>query len=176
MSNVKFQTTKAQEYSHTPLKCVVNLASTTFDPRMSKTDGECVQPQPSMTLCSINDLTQNQRSDVTALVEEFQEVPQSLKNNRVKRVIKLIDQQSESASKVQETKWNFYSDSPPSKKENATIDILRKSIGSIEPITSFLDFLGRNWETDLPLKIPKTSSSSRPPATERHSSRNVQRR
>jgi hypothetical protein len=137
MSNVKFQTTTAQEYLHTPLKFVVNMATTKLDPRMSKTDGESIQPQPSMTLSSINDLTQSQRFDVTALVEEFQEVPQSLKNNRVKRVIKLIDEKAESGSKVQETKWNFFSDSTPSKKENATIDILRESIGSIEPITFF---------------------------------------
>ena len=37
---------------------------------MSKKQGDVIQPQPSMTLFDINELTQNQRFDVTALVED----------------------------------------------------------------------------------------------------------
>ena len=57
---------------------------------MSRNQGGVIQPQPSMTLFDINELTQNQRFDVTALVEEVDE-PQSTKNSRSRQSIKLID-------------------------------------------------------------------------------------
>ena len=91
MRDVKFQTATAQEYLHTPQKFVVNQNTTKFDPLMSRAQGEVVQGQPSMTLSEINDLTQNQRFDVTALVEQVGD-PRPAKNNRVRRVVKIIDQ------------------------------------------------------------------------------------
>ena len=135
MSGVHFQTNTAQEYVHTPQKFVVNMARTKFDPLMSKGDGQIVQPQPSMTLHEINDLKQNQRFDVTALVGEMGE-PRPINNNRVRQQVKLIDQ-SAPDSKVQETRWTFFSDATPSQKDRAMIDILRAVAGKGEPLTLF---------------------------------------
>ena len=136
MHLVKFQANTAQEYLHTPQKFVVNLSTTTFDPLMSKAQGEVIIPQPSMTLSEINDLKQNQRFDVTALVEQVEDPLPAGKQNRVRRFVKLIDQ-AESGSKVQETKWTFFSDAKPSRADSATIDILREFASSNEPLTLF---------------------------------------
>lgn len=135
MSRVKFQGNTAQEYVHTPQKFVVNLSLTKFDPLVSKVQGGVIQAQPSMTLSEMSDLKQNQRFDVTALVEQVGD-PQPVKNNRVRRIVKLIDQ-AESDSKVQETKWTFFSHARSDKADSATIDILQQSAGSNQPLTLF---------------------------------------
>ena len=69
MSAVKFKPNTQQEFLQTPQKFIVNMSSTKFDPIMSTKDGETIQPEPSMNLSLLNDLQQNQRFDVTALVE-----------------------------------------------------------------------------------------------------------
>ena len=105
MSAVKLQASTSQEYLHTPLMFIVSMSTAHFDPRMSDAQGIAIQAQPSMTLSDINELTQNQRFDVTALVEEAED-PRLVKNDRVRRTAKLIDQ-AESASNALETKWTF---------------------------------------------------------------------
>ena len=79
--------------------------------------------------------TQNQRFDVTALVEEVDE-PQSIKNGRLRQSIKLIDHAVDRENVV-ETKISFFSDDPRTTKDNATIDILRNAAHSKEPLTLF---------------------------------------
>ena len=90
MSAVAFQQSAQQEYLHTPIKFAVNMSNTKFEPLMHKNDGGAIHPQPSMTLCELNELQQTQRFDVTALVEGVED-PVTCKNNRAKRKIKVID-------------------------------------------------------------------------------------
>jgi len=68
MSQVEFYPNAAQAYLHAPLKLVVNLSRTKFDPVMNRTDGQEFQAQPAMTLSEIQELQQNQFFDATALV------------------------------------------------------------------------------------------------------------
>jgi hypothetical protein len=135
MSAVHFQNNCAQEYLHTPQKFVVDLSSTRLDPLLSTGEGRVIQAQPSLTLSEINELQQNQRFDVIALVEQVGD-PRPTQNNRVRRQIQIIDQ-SAPDSKVQETKWTFFSDTVPSEKDSATIDILRQVAGTTEPLAFF---------------------------------------
>ena len=135
MSAVKFHTGTSQEYIHTPQKFVVNLSTTKLNPIMSRNQGGVIQPQPSMTLFDINELTQNQRFDVAALVEEVDE-PQSIKNGRFRQSIKLIDNAVDRENVV-DTNISFFSDDPRTAKDNATIDILRTAVSDKEPLTLF---------------------------------------
>ena len=70
MSAVHLKSNSAQEYLHTPLKFVVDLSRTRLDPLLSTVEGQLIQAQPSLTLSEINELQQNQRFDVIALVEQ----------------------------------------------------------------------------------------------------------
>jgi hypothetical protein len=96
MSAVHFQSNCAQEYLHAPLKFVVDLSRTKLDPLLSKEDGQVIQAQPSLTLSEINELQQNQRFDVTALVEKVSD-PRPTQNNRIRRHIQIIDQSGDSS-------------------------------------------------------------------------------
>ena len=133
MSAVHFQSNCAQEYLHAPLKFVVDLSRTKLDPLLSKEDGQVIQAQPSLTLSEINELQQNQRFDVTALVEKVSD-PRPTQNNRIRRHIQIIDQ---SDSKVQVTTWTFWTDAVPSKEHSAMIDILRTVEGTARPLAFF---------------------------------------
>ena len=135
MSRVHFQSNCVQEYLHTPLKTIVDLSRTTMDPLLSSAEGEVIQPEPSLTLSEINEIQQNQRFDVIALVEQVGD-PISAQNDRVRRQIQIIDQ-SAPDSKVQETKFTFFSDTVASEKDRATIDILQQVAGTTEPLAFF---------------------------------------
>ena len=140
MTVVKFQTATPQEYIHTPQMFVVNLSTTKWHPLMSRTEGQIIQPQPRMTLSEIKELTQNQRFDVTALVEEVEE-PRPTKNDRMRRNIKLIDQ-SGSDTIVYETKFSLFLDTNPGPNGSVMIDRLRNAEGEAQPLT-FIGLSGR---------------------------------
>ena len=93
--------------------------------------------------CEINELQQNQRFDVTALVEQVSE-PCATQKDRVRRQIQIIDQ-SRLDSKVLEIKWTFFSNKKTSETDSATIDILRQSAKTTEPL-SFFGLTGKKWE------------------------------
>ena len=101
MSAVGFQQSNQQDYLHTPIKFAVSMSATKFDPLMSKNDGGAIHPQPSMTLSELNELQQNRRFDVTALVEGVED-PVTCRNNRARRKIKVIDHNKD-GFKVQES-------------------------------------------------------------------------
>ena len=156
MSAVHFQSNTAQEYLHTPLKFVVDLSRTKLDPLLSRAEGQVIQAQPSQTLSEINELQQNQRFDVIALVEQVGD-PLPTQNGRVRRQIQIIDQ-SAPDSKVQETKFSFFCDTVPSEKDLATINILQQVAGTTEPL-AFFGLSGKKSTKDFLLKTPRTSSS-----------------
>ena len=85
MTNVQFQGNAIQEYMHTPLKVVVQMQSSKFDPILNASANQVVQPQPSMTLSEVKELTKRQRFDVTALLESVSE-PRKKKRKRQVRV------------------------------------------------------------------------------------------
>ena len=160
MADVKFKYNTQQEYVHTPLKLIVSMAGTKFENLVAAKEGEFIQPQPSMTLSMCNDLQQNQRFDVTALVEQIDEAT-PCKNNRVKRRIKLIDQNSD-ASKVNQTTWCFFSDQPPTKAEASSIDIMMQAMASKIPLTFFALAGKKQTVTHIASKTQEIFSSPKP--------------
>ena len=57
-----------QEYIHAPIKIVVDMAGTKFDPLLSSGDGQHLAPQPVMSIAQGKSLRTTQRFDITALI------------------------------------------------------------------------------------------------------------
>ena len=106
MSKVVFLSNAAQAYLHAPLKQMVSLEKTKFDPVLSKADGQQVNAQPTMTLSEMQELQQNQLFDVTALVADISDGKPAGSTGRYVRDVKLIDQSGED-KKVQEVAVSF---------------------------------------------------------------------
>lgn len=135
MSKVEFQAGVQQEYLHTPLKFSVDLKKTKFDPLVNHGHGQVIQPEPAMTLSEVKELQQNQRFDVTALVSNISK-PRNPTSNRMVQDVHIIDQSAGDA-KVQELKWSFWSDSVPTARDRATINILREAQKAQQPLSFF---------------------------------------
>ena len=91
MTNVQFQGNAPQEYLHTPLKFVVQILGSKFDPLLHTSADQIVQHQPSMALSEIKELTQHQRFDVTALVKTVSE-PRNAATTRCVFDITIMDE------------------------------------------------------------------------------------
>ena len=135
MSMVQFQGNAQQEYMHTPVKLVVQIQGSKFDPLLNDKADQTMQPQPSMTLSEIKELTKHQRFDVTALVKS---VGAQKKGNQNRCVVDItIMDESSSDLPVQELKWSYWMNMPPTTEESATITILRESEGLDKPLSFF---------------------------------------
>ena len=89
MSKVGFVEDAKLAYISCPLKVVVDLSSTKMDACVDSPNS-AVQPAPTATIAGSVDLTGNQFFDVTALVQEVQEIRQH-GNNRSSFVVKIYD-------------------------------------------------------------------------------------
>ena len=136
MSQVEFLPNASQAYLHAPLKQVVSLAKTKFDPLLHKADGQQMKAQPAMTLSEVQELQQNQLFDITALVAEIGEPTPAGSTGRHVRNIKLIDQSAD-GGKVQEVALSFFHDPTPSREERAMIDALDECRNGTVPLSFF---------------------------------------
>ena len=135
MSKVQFQSNTQQEYLHTPLKFVVQIQGSKFDPILKKNADEKAQPEPSMTLSEIKELTKHQRFDVTALVTSVSD-PTDVKRDRCPVDITIMDDSAIDCD-VQELKWTYWVNKKPNAQESATIDILRDCADKNRPLSFF---------------------------------------
>lgn len=152
MSKVQFQSNAQQEYLHTPLKFVVQIQGSKFDPIMKKNADQIVQPEPSMTLSEIKELTKHQRFDVTALVTSVGE-PKDVRQDRCPVDITIMDDSAIDYD-VQELKWTYWVNTKPNSQESATIDILRDCEGNNKPL-SFFGFEGKKTERGFQVQNSK---------------------
>ena len=104
MTSVQFQTNVKQEYMHTPLKCMVQIASSKFDPLLKSKDDQIIQAQPGMTIREVKELMQHQRFDITALVASVGEMRNATQERGVVKVTIIDDSAAESS--VQELTWS----------------------------------------------------------------------
>ena len=148
MTNVQFQGNCAQEYLHTPQKFVIQIQGSKFDSLLNTSTHQIVQPQPSMTLKEIKDLTKHQRFDVTALVKSVGQ-PRNATDNRCVVDIIIMDE-SASEYAVQQLKWSYWMNMPPSTEQSATITILRESEGKEKPL-SFFALDGKKTDKGFPV-------------------------
>ena len=79
MSNVGFVDNAKLEYVSCPLKVVVDLGSTTFDACVER-PSSVVQPAPTATIAGSAGLAGNQFFDVTALIQETQDIKEHANN------------------------------------------------------------------------------------------------
>ena len=152
MSKVQFQSNTHQEYLHTPLKFVIQIQGSKFDPILKKNADEKVQPEPSMTLSEIKELTKHQRFDVTALVTSVSE-PTDVKRDRCPVDITIMDDSAIDCD-VQELKWTYWVDKYQNAQESATIDILRDSAAKNRPL-SFFGFEGKKTDRGFQVQNSK---------------------
>ena len=89
MSKVGFVEDAKLAYVSCPLKVVVDLSSTKMDVCVQTPDS-AVQPAPTATIAGSTNLAGNQFFDVTALIQEVQEIRQHA-NNRSSFVVKIQD-------------------------------------------------------------------------------------
>ena len=153
MTSVQFQTNVKQEYMHTPLKCMVQIASSKFDPLLKSKDNQSIQAQPGMPIREVKQLMQHQRFDITALVASVGEMRNATQERGVVKVTIIDDSAAEST--VQELTWSLWTNINPTKEERATIDILRENIGTNKPI-SFFALDGKKQRTVFMPKTRKT--------------------
>ena len=135
MSSVQFPISVNQQYIHTPLKMIVDMNGSKFDPIMKTNADEVIQAQPGMTLSEVKELMQNQQFDITALVSNLGKMRKATQDRSVMEVT-IIDN-SASESKVQQLKWSLWTDLTPTREDSATIDILRNSIETNTPLSFF---------------------------------------
>ena len=90
MSKVGFVEDAKLAYVSSPLKIVVDLLSTKMDACIDASDS-AVQPVPTATIAGSVNLAGNQFFDVTALIQEVQEIRQYAAFNRASFVVKIYD-------------------------------------------------------------------------------------
>ena len=90
MSKVCFVEDAKLAYVSCPLKVVVDLSCTQMDPQCCTTGNSVVQPLPTATVAGSAGLAGNQFFDVTALIQEVQDVIEHA-NNRYSFVVKIYD-------------------------------------------------------------------------------------
>ena len=89
MSNVRFVEDAKLAYISCPVKVVVDLSATKMDTCLGA-PASAVQPVPTPTIAGSIDLAGNQFFDVTALIQEVQEIRQHA-NNRSSFIVKVYD-------------------------------------------------------------------------------------
>ena len=136
MSQVEFQPHRSQAYVHAPLKLVVNMSATKFDPILNSTNGQVLHAQPAMTLSEIQELQQNQLFDVTALVAQVGESRPAGSMNRNVFDVKLIDG-SAIGGKVREVTMSFFHDPQPTQSERAIIEAIKECEKGEQPLSLF---------------------------------------
>ena len=135
MSNVQLNGNTQQEFMNTPQKFVVLIPGTKFDPLLNSNTNQIVQPEPSMTLREIKDLTQRQRFDVTALVKSISEVRKATQERSVVDIV-LMDESSTEKT-VQQLKWCYWMNTIPSAEQNTHMKMFRESESQGKPLSFF---------------------------------------
>jgi len=151
-----------QQYIHTPVKVVVDMAGTRFDALVSDGDGDAEQlaPEPPMSVADCVLLTQNQQFDVTALVEQI-DPEREVNDQRVVREIVLVDG-SKIQEKLQQLRLSFFYDRYPSAKDQAILKMLENAAENAKPLILFA-IQGKRPRKGTSSKLPATSSSPQPP-------------
>ena len=137
MDKTRLRNDVQQQYIHAPVKVVVDMAWTRFDPLKPGGDGDAEQlaPEPPMSVADCVSLTQNQQFDVTALVEQL-DVERDVNDQRVVRDVVLVDG-SKIKGKLQQLKLSFFYDRDPSAKDQAILKMLENAAENAKPLIFF---------------------------------------
>ena len=110
MTNVQFQANAPQEYLHTPLKFVVQIQGSKIDSLLNSSTDQIVQPQPSMTLSEIKELSKHQRFDVTALVKSVGGSRTVANDRNLRKGVHAFCEGGFTAARSQTNEWHFIQD------------------------------------------------------------------
>ena len=139
MSKTRIKGGTKQEYMHTPLKIVVDIEGTKFDPLLQTGDVTQLAPQPPMSVADCVGYKETQRFDVTALVARLSESRQ-VALGRLVRDVFLVDGSKLKNGKTAELKLSFYYDSGSSDEA-----MLKDAEGHAKPL-SFFAVYGKSVE------------------------------
>jgi hypothetical protein len=131
---------------------MVDLGKTHVDPLLEGCCGiDNLQAQPPMTLREVQELSQSQRFDVTALVARVDDNPREISAGRRVINVQLLDASGPGGT-AQEVTFGFFYDHPPSSADCATMDILRKKGGEA---LSFFALHGKKVDSSFSIETSK---------------------
>ena len=151
-ANLKFRISKVgldnsakQEFMHTPVKHKVDLSRTKADPLMKLKEGEIIQPHPSMPLTECKQLQQNQRFDVTAILDQVSEV-RAVNAERQVVSLTLLDDSGDEGKPVQLT-ISYFMDLPLGKEDTETMEnLLTPKEDAVKQVLSFFAVQGKRTD------------------------------
>ena len=121
MSKVAFAEDAKQQYVSAPIKHVVDLSKTKLDACIGAPDS-AVQPAPTATVAGSSNLGTNQYFDVTALVQEVQDIRKH-ENNRSSFVVRIHDGSLDNdTQKVKAMPITVYFDTTPLNTDLSSVE------------------------------------------------------
>ena len=137
MGKTRLKTEVQQQYIHSPVKVVVDISGSRFDPLEGSVNGDAEQlaAEPPMTVADCVGLAQSQQFDVTALVEDVSPV-REVNDTRVVRDVILVDG-SKIKEKLQQLKLSFYYARDTSPKDLECLKMLHNAAGTTTPLSFF---------------------------------------
>ena len=142
MSKTRIKGGAKQEYMHTPIKLVVDVHGTTFDPIVTKADqnggdGKHLAPEPIMTVAQSKALTASQRLDLTALVESVSDARPGGSHREVRDVILVDGSKSPDDDRLVQMKLSFWTGDSLSESDADHLKLLDEVKGTNRAITLF---------------------------------------
>jgi len=135
MNGTRLKGNNKQEFLHTPLKLVIDLAATKFDPILQR-DGEHLAAEPPMTTAQCRALRSPQRFDITALIDSIGDTRPGGPNRDVRDVI-LVDGSKDSSGKLVEVKLSYFTSTTTTEAEAGFLDLVTKASGTKRAISLF---------------------------------------
>ena len=139
MSSTRLKGSIKQEFLHTPLKLVIDLPATQFDPilQASSGDGAHLAAEPVMTTAQCKALKSPQRFDLTALIDGISDTRPGGANREVRDVILVDGSKEKGSDKLVEVKFSYFTNATPNKSEGEFLDLLTKADGTNRAISLF---------------------------------------
>ena len=139
MSQTRLKNGLQQEYLHTPLKLVVDMNGTKFDPLMQSVSGDVTQltAEPSMTVAHCKTLQSAQRFDLTALVLNVSDSRPGGTDREVRDVILIDGSKSKDNDKLVEMKISIFLDSGSNPTKTHILQLLGDVSGTDRSLSFF---------------------------------------
>jgi len=139
MNSTRLKGNIKQEFLHTPLKLVIDLTATKFDPilQASSGDGAHLAAEPVMTTAQCRALRSPQRFDLTALIDGISDARPGGANREVRDVMLVDGSKERSSDKLVEVKFSYFINTTPNKSEAEFLDLVTKVNGTNRAISLF---------------------------------------
>ena len=139
MTAVRLKNGQQQEYMHTPLKMVVDVQNTKFDPRLQSSTSDVPQltAEPSLSVAHCKSLCNTQRFDITGLVVKVSD-PRTGGPDREVRDVTIIDgTKAKDTGKMVEMKISIWSEGGSTTEKSKLLQLLTEVNGTDRAVSFF---------------------------------------